>query len=883
MGLFGTVAKGAVKGIDEIQQGVRDRAIPAVDQRTADDIQHAAQNPQPVEPGRTNIPGPGGRNISLKYATTTDDIMSIIDTAGAQNDDFLDARRGVVSHEQTLQESGQFTLKDLLGRKPGAAFSAAQVTGARRILIDSADRIAKASDLVTNGIRKPDGSIVTASESDLLAFRQMVAQHAAIQAQVAGMTAEAGRALNAFRIQAQGGFLNAQEMSDVLAVGGGADAARKLAKLITEAEGDPQKIAKITRDTWHATSGDMFIEYWLNGLLSSFTTDAANVLGNAIVTGMSIPERLLAAGFSKVMRSPEGYQAGEAAAMTFGAIRHFMKAWSMSKKAFLSGEPSDPMMKLEQGKYHAISGANVANLPMVQRGRQALSSVGMDDMADTLAGPFSKGVDLLGDLIRLPGRFLTAEDEFFKAWNYGMELEAQAFRKATQSGKDGDELAAVYRDAVNNPSEEVHQVAYDHARYNTFTNDLESDFGKGLQRLANSHPLAKMILPFVRTPTNIIKYVGARTPLAAMHPKIRADIMSGDPLRRDMALARISMGTMIIGSAAMMASAGMLTGGGPKRDDKGIKDALRRKGWQPYSLKIGDTYYSFSRTDPIGMFLGVVADIADVNRYGGESVETEEIIAGMTMAVAENLTSKTYLRGISDLLETVNSGSEKTWQRYINRMGATLFPATSLSAAAARAVDPVVRDTNSLMDKVRSRIPGLSSELPPLRNLWGEPIVLEGGAVANMISPVYTSTGKYSPVDDEIIENEMDIRMPPRTLGSGHFAVEMTPEQYSRFAQITGAEPHPETGLTLKEYLKELMGEEAYKDATPGPDGMKTQMFRRAIAMYRDRAKRIVIDEHGLVIDSGPLFEEFPELQEDVVMEEVRRREAKGISSALNN
>ena len=49
-------------------------------------------------------------------------------------------------------------------------------------------------------------------------------------------------------------------------------------------------------------------------------------------------------------------------------------------------------------------------------------------------GAIARGVDLLGEMVRLPGRFLTAEDEFFKAVGYRMELHARAFRKASDEG-----------------------------------------------------------------------------------------------------------------------------------------------------------------------------------------------------------------------------------------------------------------------------------------------------------------------------------------------------------------------------------------------------------------------------------------------------------------
>ena len=41
-----------------------------------------------------------------------------------------------------------------------------------------------------------------------------------------------------------------------------------------------------------------------------------------------------------------------------------------------------------------------------------------------------------------------------------------------------------------------------------------------------------------------------------------------------------------------------------------ITALLRAEGWQEYSIKIGDTYYSYKRLDPFAMTLGVAADLA---------------------------------------------------------------------------------------------------------------------------------------------------------------------------------------------------------------------------------------------------------------------------------
>ena len=67
---------------------------------------------------------------------------------------------------------------------------------------------------------------------------------------------------------------------------------------------------------------------------------------------------------------------------------------------------------------------------------------------------------------------------------------------------------------------------------------------------------------------------------------------------------------MTMSYVGMLAAEGMVTGGGPK--DKQLRQEMMMTGWQPYSFKIGDTYYSYARIEPLGSLFGMAADAADL-------------------------------------------------------------------------------------------------------------------------------------------------------------------------------------------------------------------------------------------------------------------------------
>ena len=175
-----------------------------------------------------------------------------------------------------------------------------------------------------------------------------------------------------------------------------------------------------------------------------------------------------------------------------------------------------------------------------------------------------------------------------------MELQAQAFRMAAGEGLEGDDLARRMQDIIDNPPENIELAAVDAQRYQTFTNEL-GPAGKSFQSFVGKFPAARVIVPFIRTPTNIIKYVGEHSPVApAINKGIREDILAGGA-RRDLALAKMATGSMAMAIAADYTLSGDITGGGPKNPQ--LRSAKMATGWQPYSIKVGDKYYSYSRSN----------------------------------------------------------------------------------------------------------------------------------------------------------------------------------------------------------------------------------------------------------------------------------------------
>ena len=762
--------------------------------------------------GSTAADPDAAANINLNNIETPDDVKTIIDrVAAADTTPINEARREKITNVELpkLADDLGMTVDDLLARRQGEAFNAEQILAARKILIASGEHLIKLSKEAATG-----------GDMQLAMFRRAMAQHRAIQAQVSGMTAEAGRALQSFNIIAESSKAQERAIKEALETSGGIEVNQKMAQMISELD-DPAQIGRFVKDANKATTVDMLYEVWINGLLSSPTTHMVNNLSNAMVAAITVGERKVASAIG------ESIPPGEATAQLKGMIDGSREGLRLAWQALKTGEPSDVLEKVEVDQRRAISGQNL-------------------DVAG-FAGRFA---DFIGEIVRVPGRLLTTSDAFFKAVGYRMELHAQAYRQAFSEGLRDEAAAKRAIEIINNPPENIKMAAVNAGRYQTFTNSLSEtrirgigeigQMGEAARRKKTIGPYARVIIPFVRTPTNIMSFMFERTPLAPLSRSIREEIAAGGA-RRDLALGKIVTGSTIMAVAADLTISGQITGAGPV--DPQMRNIKRATGWQPYSIKVGDTYYAYNRLDPVGGYLGLSADVTEIMGQIDEAT-ADQIATAAVLSIVQNMSSKTYMSGVTEFLDALDSSSTDPeannykLTRYLQRLAGSMVPASV--ANLERVMSPEMSATYGYIDRIKSRIPGFSEGLPPRRNIFGEPVVLEGGIGPDIMSPIYQSTDKKDPVADEIVRQQTDVAMPRRVVNG----VELTPQQYDRYILLYSGEGlEGAKGVKLKDKLKETFASSQYRQATDGPEGGKSLFIRSIFTAYRDAAKAQLIKE----------------------------------------
>ena len=754
-------------------------------------------------------------NINLDRIEAPEDITSAIRKMSELEAAGMDAaRRGTMSMAdiERLADMVGMSSEQLLARRRGQAFSAEEAVASRRLLVSAA---AKVKELAAKA------ASVDGTERDAFELRRAMAVMAGIQQQVAGITAEAGRALASFRIMSKETKSANRMLREWLDAGGGVDATKSIAAKIAALD-TPDQIGDVVSRAWRANTWDMFLEAWINGLLSGPVTHVRNVVGNMLAIMQSLPERWLAGKMGSEVAD------GEAAAMLYGLYAGWTDALRLAWKTLKTGESSDIMGKIDVP--HKSISAHSLNI----------------------SGPVGNAVDLLGEVIRTPSRFLMAEDEFFKAVSYRMELHSQAYRQAVRDGLQGESLTGRIAEILKDPPENIQMAAIDAARYNTFT-DEAGPIARSLMGLRNELPALALIVPFIRTPSNIFRYTLSRTPLAPLLKSFREDIKSGGE-RRDLALARLTMGSMIMAVVTGLAYAGKITGGGPQK--KELRDSLLREGWQPYSFKIGDTYYQYGGLDPLGAIIGLGADFSEIGRELSDQ-QVDQVALMLAASASRVFLNKTYLQGLANAVDAI-ANPEQHGRTFMQNFARSLVPATGLMATVTRNVDPHMRETRAgresalaglqtIINELKGRVPGYSDTLPPRRDLWGEPVPVQEALGPNWLSPVYVSKRKRSPIDLEMIQNEIGVRLPDRQIKG----VALTAQEYDRYVQLAGNELKV-NGLGCKDFLNNYVKSDAYRSLSPGPDGGRAYTIKDVINRYRRAAAYQVI-------------EEFPELKEAIV------------------
>ena len=520
---------------------------------------------------------------------------------------------------------------------------------------------------------------------------------------------------------------------------------RIITKKLQAAQGNPQALQKMANESKLMRGLKVQNEIFINSILSGPETHAVNILSTGLNT--------LARPLEQTLGS---FAQGD---MT-GAIRGGKELYYLMSSITDSLKGAKLSFQIED---------NIVNPgAMIQDADRFQVRMEGD-------GNLANIVNAFGTIIRLPSRFLLAEDEFFKQLNFRAYVKASAWEDGMRKGLQGADLQdhiqrqfdgtieIINKNSMANVKDksvlDLYEKAQQYAAETTFTADLpEGSLGGAIQGVAR-HPAGRIVFPFVRTPINIFKTQVRRTPgVNMLLQEYRQALKSTDP-----SVVAKAKGEMILGGS-IWAIAGLtaysindpmselaITGGGPS--DFNMLNQKRATGWQPYSFRFllkdenGNVrmgkdgkprykYVTFKRLDPWSSFLMMAADAAAITGSLSKQ-DRDDFGVAASVALGRNITNKTYLQGITELADLLGKPYKlESW--LARRAAATTNPFSSFGRSVKRSglttsYGQLPGDRRILDKKVRAgddgfvvlrkfhnelaaTIPGYTGGLRPMRN-----------------------------------------------------------------------------------------------------------------------------------------------------------------------
>ena len=691
---------------------------------------------------------------------------------------------------------------------------AATATAGRMLLQKMGGEVSRLTSIVSD-----PKVATTVHKAELIQKMKMMTELLALQK---GVQTNTARALASHRIKAGDAFteLSAKDLDSIIATAGGDKELVKLAKNLQTSRGDIRKMAKQMEKSFAGKILDVHNEYWINSILSGPVTHAVNIT-SALAQSFILPaNRLIGATMQ-----------GDRVAIR-ESTDHFLGMYQSIWESFVVAGAA-----MKKGDNVLDTAINTGS--RVELTNHAVSSKNFNVRQNTLGGRLIDGV---GAVVRAPSRFLLSEDEFFKQMTYRARVRSKAWADARTQGLSSKEKGKFVEKRLAESFDEsgraIDEDSLQWAREVTFTQDLGEGIGKDWQDFVTRHPALRIVTPFIRTPTNILRSVAQHTPgIQLIQKQMREDLASTGS-RRQMALGKIATGNALYILAGGLAMSGHITGGKP-RDNASLAEAKYATGWLPYSFVFENEdgtaeYVPFGRLDPFGMVFGIMGD--GFSMHDDLTDETWDEIAVVAMSsVFKNITSKTYLSGLTNMLDTINSGSPYKLRRFLNSQAGSYVP----NLFNQLNNDPIYRESRTLIDAIFKRIPVLSETLPPKRTVLGEVIPKNTHAL-----PWQTSVERDEPVYEELRDLDGPLAHPPEEYNNidlTKFKNSKGQDAYDRYTELQGT-----IKINRKTLKERLLKEIETFDAKGLPKDVghyksKRSAIIQSIAMkYRDKAISVV-------------------------------------------
>lgn len=635
-----------------------------------------------------------------------------------------------------------------------------------------------------------------------------------------------------------------------------------LAKAYLSAETDAKRdevlneIAKKVAEQTPTSLGEIYNTLRYVNMLFNLKTQVRNVAGNSVMSAIDKARNAVAVGLQKltgVEKTRVGKVDAEHKAIgldDYDTVKRGLESQQKYKDNKFTGD--DFAMRVDDAK--TVNNTGSKNLDKLLGGLQKANEwtswlMNNDKFGDSafLKKHYSNA---LGGYLQAQG--ITAEQ-----WN---DAQWQA---------DNAETVNAARD-----------FAIKQAQENTFRDSNElSDFISTFARGKNTPAWAKAIfeglLPFRRTPANILVRAFEYSPaglISTMSDVARGKIADADirssigqriqevvgkeNVTADSVVEKLSKnitGTGLMALGFILAKLGFLRGGDDDDDAQAAFDSLT--GRQPYSIEWkanGKRHsYTIDWVTPAAMPLFMGAELANISADGDVSVWD----AGrLLMSVTDPMMELGMLQGIQDTIENAQYSNNGFFQILASAAlnNVTQALTSTLGGQIERTFEPnrmtTYVDKNSdipswlqyAVGKASAKGVGEYNQIEYV-NAWGETESngsFIGRVFENFLSPGYYSSAEIDPVEEELQRiadatggTNIFPKRPSKTISVGGVDVSLSAEEYNTYAKARGNE--------MYKLMSEVIKKSKYNGLT---DGQKAELFEKISDYANDVGKESVSD-----------------------------------------
>lgn len=609
----------------------------------------------------------------------------------------------------------------------------------------------------------------------------------------------------------------------------------KLADLLYQTKGDPKKLAQAANPTFLRRVLNEATFSLTNSLLWLYPTHVVNIASNLYMLAGRPTEKLIG-GLALGPKAGGDILRQRAIREYAATVAALGDAWQAGTEAFLRG---DSLLSPHNTEFFQGS---VTQMPLQWK---PVTNVG--DLAENAWKAFN-----YRNVVGLPTRALGAVDEFFKTIRYRAFVQAQAATEANARGLSGEDFKRYVSEQMERAIEPatgraLDQKALQEAQTTTFQNELLANTaGATFQQARNRHPVLTFVLPFVKTPINVMRYGWKMTPgLNLLQTDFQQAIRGAQGAEAQAhAIGQMTLGAAFMGIAATLVLNGKITGGGPK--EPRLLAELRATGWQPHAFVIegedgSRRYLPLGRFDPVAMPFTMVADLVEAMRLDPESKDAEIGMGAALLATATSFSDRTFLQNLHQTLEALTDESGSRGERWLANVAGNTIPLSSALRGYANP-DPYLRDARGFIDGTLKNMPGYSETLPPTRDAFGEPVWRRIGI---------TSKDETDEVEAEhnriILETGKGLGKPEPALGGADLrdiTLKSGQNAYDRLQELSGQLP---SGPSLKQRLAEIIRADWYQELPDGDSdvkGTRLNALARQARAYRDAAKATLLMEN---------------------------------------